>query len=73
MTKWTRRGVLKSGTALTLGAALPMPFISKTLGASGKITVGMEAGSVADRHGALEDRDVARDAAVDLGEPATVA
>jgi ABC-type glycerol-3-phosphate transport system substrate-binding protein len=45
MTKWTRRGVLKSGTALTLGAALPMPFISKTLGASGKITVGMEAGS----------------------------
>ena len=43
--KLTRRSLLKAGTAMSLGAALPMPFISKTLAASGKITVGMEAGS----------------------------
>lgn len=41
----SRRSLLKSGTALAVGSALPMPFISKTLAASGKITVGMEAGS----------------------------
>ncbi len=45
MTNWTRRGLLKGGTALAVAGALPMPFISRTLAASGKITVGMEAGS----------------------------
>lgn len=45
MTDWTRRKLLQTGTALAAGSLLPMPFISKTLAASGKITVGMEAGS----------------------------
>lgn len=43
--KLTRRNLLQGGSALAIGTALPMPFISKTLAASGKITVGMEAGS----------------------------
>lgn len=42
---WTRRSLLKAGAVATLGTTLPMPFISRALAASGKITVGMEAGS----------------------------
>lgn len=45
MTTLTRRGLLQGTAATALGLSLPMPFISKTLAASGKITVGMEAGS----------------------------
>ena len=46
MTKnWTRRGVLKGSAASMLGLSLPMPFISRAMAASGKIVVGMEAGS----------------------------
>src|SRR5689334_12778909 len=42
---WTRRGLLRAGAATAMATALPMPFIGRALGASGKITVGMEAGS----------------------------
>ena len=45
MTRLTRRGLLKGTAATALGLSLPMPFIARTLAASGKITVGMEAGS----------------------------
>src|SRR5689334_567874 len=45
MTSLTRRGLLKGSTALAVGLSLPMPFISRGLAASGKIVVGMEAGS----------------------------
>jgi multiple sugar transport system substrate-binding protein len=45
MTNLTRRGLLKGSTALAVGLSLPMPFISRSLAASGKIVVGMEAGS----------------------------
>ena len=40
-----RRGILKGSAAGVLGFSLPMPFISRSLAASGKIVVGMEAGS----------------------------
>ena len=46
MTKiWTRRSILKSSAAGMMAASLPMPFISRAMAASGKIVVGMEAGS----------------------------
>lgn len=45
MTKLTRRGLLKGTAATALGLSLPMPFISRSLAASGNIVVGMEAGS----------------------------
>jgi ABC-type glycerol-3-phosphate transport system substrate-binding protein len=41
----TRRNLLKGTGAAALGLCLPMPFISKSLAASGKIVAGMEAGS----------------------------
>lgn len=41
----TRRGVFKGSAAGVLGLSLPMPFISRAMAASGKIVVGMEAGS----------------------------
>ena len=42
---WTRRTLLRTGTAAALGAGLPLPFAGRLRAASGKITVGMEAGS----------------------------
>ena len=45
MTNLNRRSVLKGTAATALGLSLPMPFISRSLAASGKIVVGMEAGS----------------------------
>lgn len=45
MTNLTRRSLLRGTAATALGLSLPMPFISRTLAASGKIVVGMEAGS----------------------------
>ena len=42
---WTRRTLLGTGAATAIGAALPAPFVGRALAASGKITVGMEAGS----------------------------
>jgi multiple sugar transport system substrate-binding protein len=50
MTSLTRRGLLKGSTALAVGLSLPMPFISRGLAASGKIVVGMEAGSPYDAY-----------------------
>ncbi len=50
MTNWTRRGLLKGSAAVALGATLPMPFISRGFAASGKIVVGMEAGSPFDTY-----------------------
>lgn len=41
MTNWTRRTLLKTGAA----TALAMPFIGRGFAATGKIVVGMEAGS----------------------------
>ena len=41
----TRRHLLQLGSAFAAGAGLPLPFISTTLAASGKIVAGMEAGS----------------------------
>ena len=40
-----RRLLIKTGAALAAGTCLPLPFISKTFAASGKIVAGMEAGS----------------------------
>ena len=42
---WTRRSILKGSAAGMMAASLPMPFISRAMAASGKIVVGMEAGS----------------------------
>ena len=42
---WTRRSILKGTAAGMMAANLPMPFISRAMAASGKIVVGMEAGS----------------------------
>ena len=41
----TRRFLIKTGAAAAAGATMPMPFIGRTLAASGKIVAGMEAGS----------------------------
>jgi multiple sugar transport system substrate-binding protein len=41
----TRRSLLRAGTVAALGASLPAPFAGRARAASGKITVGMEAGS----------------------------
>ncbi len=42
---WTRRTLLGTGAATAIGAVLTAPFVGRALAASGKITVGMEAGS----------------------------
>ncbi|MGH6926163.1 MAG: ABC transporter substrate-binding protein [Propylenella sp.] len=42
---WTRRRVLQASAATGLAMTLPAPFISRAGAASGKITIGMEAGS----------------------------
>jgi ABC-type glycerol-3-phosphate transport system substrate-binding protein len=50
VTNLTRRGLLKGTAATALGLSLPMPFISRGYSASGKIVVGMEAGSPYDTY-----------------------
>jgi multiple sugar transport system substrate-binding protein len=45
VTSLTRRGLLKGSAATAIGLSLPMPFISRGYAATGKIVVGMEAGS----------------------------
>lgn len=50
MTNLTRRSLLKGTAATALGLSLPMPFISRGFAASGKIVVGMEAGSPYDTY-----------------------
>jgi ABC-type glycerol-3-phosphate transport system substrate-binding protein len=45
VTTLTRRGLLKGSAAAAIGLSLPMPFISRGYAATGKIVVGMEAGS----------------------------
>jgi ABC-type glycerol-3-phosphate transport system substrate-binding protein len=42
---WTRRALLKGSAATALAMPLAAPFISHSLAASGKVVVGMEAGS----------------------------
>ena len=42
---WTRRTLLGTGAVAAIGASLPAPFVGRAFAASGKITVGMEAGS----------------------------
>ena len=43
--KLTRRQMLKASAAAGAALALPAPFIGRSRAASGKITIGMEAGS----------------------------
>lgn len=45
MSKFSRRGVLKSGAAALAASAISMPFIGRGYAAGGKIVVGTEAGS----------------------------
>lgn len=42
---WSRRALLKGGAATALAMPLAAPFIGRTLAATGKVVVGMEAGS----------------------------
>lgn len=42
---WSRRALLKGGAATALALPLAAPFVSRTLAATGKVVVGMEAGS----------------------------
>jgi len=50
VTNLTRRGLLKGSATTAIGLSLPMPFISRGYAASGKIVVGMEAGSPYDTY-----------------------